>query len=379
MNSLRKRSLESLECNQSKRSKSDEDNVKIELSNRELWQEFSECKTEMIVTRSGRRMFPSLKIVVSGLDSNSIYKIFLKLKYANRSRWKYSGGEWIRNGEQSVSVSEGQYMHPDSPNYGLHWMSKEISFERLKITNQPSSSNVDKILLKTLHMYVPEILIYRIEGELSELIASETIELSKFLCVTAYQNENITNLKIKHNPFAKAFAEPKRRLTNGTTTGQPIRKRQKTDLQFEMSCNPQFVQYKRDPYPCPSTQYDYISYYPPAHYQQSSMAPVTSYYQYGPQGENSFTPFQCSLKLLVWDFKCPNMLAASHLRDATSKAGAVASFSEEKKRPKYSSLDGYQYVFISIAVETLGYFGKEEQLPDAANQRGDPTLQCRGH
>lgn len=33
------------------------------------------------------------------------------------------------------------YMHPESPNTGNHWMRQEISFGKLKLTNNKGSSN----------------------------------------------------------------------------------------------------------------------------------------------------------------------------------------------------------------------------------------------
>lgn len=33
------------------------------------------------------------------------------------------------------------YMHPDSPNTGAHWMRQEISFGKLKLTNNKGASN----------------------------------------------------------------------------------------------------------------------------------------------------------------------------------------------------------------------------------------------
>jgi len=33
------------------------------------------------------------------------------------------------------------YMHPDSPNTGNHWMRQEVSFGKLKLTNNKGSSN----------------------------------------------------------------------------------------------------------------------------------------------------------------------------------------------------------------------------------------------
>ena len=41
---------------------------------------------------------------------------------------------------------------------------------------------------------------------------------------------------------------------------------------------------------------------------------------------------------LVWDFTCPDTLAASHLNRAVVGPGAVATDAEEREKSKYSSL-----------------------------------------
>ena len=61
---------------------------------------------------------------------------------------------------------------------------------------------------------------------------------------------------------------------------------------------------------------------------------------------------------LVWDFTCPNTLAASHLNRAVLGSGIVANDTESRKSTKYSSLSAL-YCFIPIAIETLGMPGNK--------------------
>jgi len=61
---------------------------------------------------------------------------------------------------------------------------------------------------------------------------------------------------------------------------------------------------------------------------------------------------------LVWDFTCPDTLAASHLDRAMSGPGAVATEAEARKRSKYSSVAA-TYYFVLVAVETLGALGEK--------------------
>ena len=63
-------------------------------------------------------------------------------------------------------------------------------------------------------------------------------------------------------------------------------------------------------------------------------------------------------RCLVWDFTCPDTLAASHLNQAVTGPGAVACNAEQRKTAKYQSLSAL-YQFKPIAVETLGALGEE--------------------
>ena len=56
---------------------------------------------------------------------------------------------------------------------------------------------------------------------------------------------------------------------------------------------------------------------------------------------------------LVWDFTCPDTLAAGDLNRAVSGPGAVANEAEARKSVKYQSLAAL-YNFTLVAVETLG-------------------------
>lgn len=40
-----------------------------------------------------------------------------------------------------VLAGNRMYMHPDSPNTGAHWMRQEVSFSKLKLTNNKGSTN----------------------------------------------------------------------------------------------------------------------------------------------------------------------------------------------------------------------------------------------
>ncbi|XP_069000180.1 T-box transcription factor T isoform X3 [Embiotoca jacksoni] len=185
--------------------------LKVSLDESELWQKFKDLINEMIVTKNGRRMFPVMKVNVSGLDPNAMYSFLLDFASADNHRWKYVNGEWVPGGKPEPLTPSCVYIHPDSPNFGAHWMKAPVPFSKVKLTNKLNGGG--QIMLNSLHKYEPRIHIVRVGGP-RRMITSHSFPETQFIAVTAYQNEEITALKIKYNPFAKAFLDAKERSDN---------------------------------------------------------------------------------------------------------------------------------------------------------------------
>ncbi|KFO29122.1 T-box transcription factor TBX19 [Fukomys damarensis] len=184
-----------------------EKQLQIALEDAPLWQRFKEVTNEMIVTKNGRRMFPVLKISVTGLDPNAMYSLLLDFVPTDSHRWKYVNGEWVPAGKPEVSSHSCVYIHPDSPNFGAHWMKAPISFSKVKLTNKLNGGG--QIMLNSLHKYEPQVHIVRVGGA-HRMVMNCSFPETQFIAVTAYQNEEVA-LKIKYNPFAKAFLDAKER------------------------------------------------------------------------------------------------------------------------------------------------------------------------
>ena len=120
-------------------------------------------------------------------------------------------GLWFSGGKAEPPPHNPTYEHPDSPNYGSHWVKEPITFAKVKLTNKASMK--EKIMLNSLHKYEPRILICKVGGPQcrEELVKVIPFPLTQFIAVTAYQNEEVTALKIKYNPFAKAFLDARDR------------------------------------------------------------------------------------------------------------------------------------------------------------------------
>ncbi|KAK9530038.1 hypothetical protein VZT92_011574 [Zoarces viviparus] len=186
------------------------------LNNYPLWAKFHKFQTEMIITKQGRRMFPFLSFNISVLDPSAHYNVYVDVVLADQHHWRYQGGKWVQCGKAEGNMPGNRmYMHPDSPNTGAHWMRQEVSFSKLKLTNNKGSTNnvAQMIVLQSLHKYQPRLHIVEVKEDGSEdpYLSSKAQTFifpeTQFIAVTAYQNADITQLKIDHNPFAKGFRD----------------------------------------------------------------------------------------------------------------------------------------------------------------------------
>ncbi|XP_044193878.1 T-box transcription factor TBX6 [Thunnus albacares] len=188
--------------------KTQKDEVKMELENASLWKQFSSVGTEMIITKKGRRMFPGLRLKLSGLNPTLRYILLLDIIPVDNSRYRFQGGGWQAVGGAEARLPDRVFIHPDSPATGAHWQSRTISFHYAKLTNNTLDSQ-GHIILHSLHRYQPRVHVIeardvlRWGGGQHSFVFPET----QFITVTAYQNNKITELKINSNPFAKGFRE----------------------------------------------------------------------------------------------------------------------------------------------------------------------------
>ncbi|XP_071395795.1 T-box transcription factor TBX6 [Centroberyx affinis] len=185
-----------------------QDEVKMELENASLWKQFSSVGTEMIITKKGRRMFPGLRVKLSGLNPSLRYILLLDIVPLDNSRYRFQGDAWQAVGAAEARLPDRVFIHPDSPATGAHWQSRTISFHCAKLTNNTLDTQ-GYIILHSLHRYQPRVHVIeardvlRWGGGQHSFVFPET----QFLTVTAYQNNKITELKINSNPFAKGFRE----------------------------------------------------------------------------------------------------------------------------------------------------------------------------
>ncbi|XP_049825141.1 optomotor-blind protein isoform X2 [Aethina tumida] len=194
------------------------DDPKVTLEGKDLWEKFHKLGTEMVITKSGRRMFPAYKVRVSGLDKKSKYILLMDIVAADDCRYKFHNSRWMVAGKADPEMPKRMYIHPDSPSTGEQWMQKVVSFHKLKLTNNISDKHgflkekaVDFLtILNSMHKYQPRFHLVRANDILKlpySTFRTYVFKETEFIAVTAYQNEKITQLKIDNNPFAKGFRD----------------------------------------------------------------------------------------------------------------------------------------------------------------------------
>lgn len=87
------------------------------------------------VPPSLRRMFPGLRLKLSGLNPSLRYILLLDIIPADNSRYRFQGGGWQAVGGAEARLPDRVFIHPDSPATGSHWQGRTISFHYAKLTN----------------------------------------------------------------------------------------------------------------------------------------------------------------------------------------------------------------------------------------------------
>ena len=124
------------------------DELKCSLENKELWDKFSEFGTEMIITRTGRRMFPTVRCAFANVDkmkvsSTARFHVLLDIVPADNKRYRYAyhRSQWLVAGKADPAPLHRLYPHPDGP-FSLDQLRKQVtSFEKVKITNNESDNS----------------------------------------------------------------------------------------------------------------------------------------------------------------------------------------------------------------------------------------------
>ncbi|CAI4227923.1 unnamed protein product [Auanema sp. JU1783] len=201
--------------------------ISATVTTEEMWRKFHRFTMEMIVTKSGRKMFPKLEYNVTGLNPSALYAMSVTMERVDDHKYKFSAGEWHTNGMAEPRLMERPVIHYDGVKSGEYWMDRKNSFDRIRLTNNANTSDYCAIVLQSMHKYIPVLKIYEVPCKADvwidstmpnldccHLVASIKHPFTSFVAVTAYQNLEITRLKIDMNPFAKGFRDGSDRKRN---------------------------------------------------------------------------------------------------------------------------------------------------------------------
>ncbi|XP_039992476.1 MAX dimerization protein MGA a isoform X3 [Xiphias gladius] len=186
--------------------------IRVTLDNNSMWNEFFRCKTEMILTKQGSRMFPYCRFRISGLQPSRKYSLIMDIQPLDNSRYKWTGNSWQVAGKAECHVKSQPFAHPESPSTGQHWMQNPVSFYKLKLTNNISDQEGNAIL-HPMHRYFPQLHIVQTDKAAKDIklngpcVVTFTFPQTEFMAVTAYQNSRFAQLKVNYNPFAKGLKE----------------------------------------------------------------------------------------------------------------------------------------------------------------------------
>ncbi|KAF9167760.1 hypothetical protein BGX20_011508 [Mortierella sp. AD010] len=217
------------------------------LLDEDLWGKFHSQQNEMIITKSGRCLFPCLRFKAVNLDPEALYTIRLDFEMTDPRRFRFSNGKWTpthqlsRIGDSSdegiatsTILSGESYTHPSIWQTGCDWMKSPISFAKVKLSNnspdlstkrqrresrRSDSNNESSHLFHVLsfHKYHPRVHLIQRFRHSNSVLSSKcfTFDRTSFIAVTHYQNYRVNDLKKGFNPHAKGFRNKTGRSQSG--------------------------------------------------------------------------------------------------------------------------------------------------------------------
>ncbi|XP_069958175.1 T-box transcription factor TBX20 [Cherax quadricarinatus] len=185
------------------------------LETKDLWEKFHDLGTEMIITKSGRRMFPTVRVSFTGLKSEDRYLVLLDIVPMDNKRYRYAyhRSSWLVAGKADPPPPYRLYAHPDSPYTGDQLKKQIVSFEKVKLTNNEMDKH-GHVSIKLEHWFHP---VHQKKDHTSSVMEHKSLERRNYIqgewvctSLTFTSPRQITKLKIDSNPFAKGFRDSSR-------------------------------------------------------------------------------------------------------------------------------------------------------------------------
>ncbi|KAI8813951.1 hypothetical protein BJ742DRAFT_900628 [Cladochytrium replicatum] len=119
----------------------------LEIVDAPIWERFHLIQNEMIITKRGRCLFPTLRFRPYQMDPTTMYSISIDLVQVTPYRYRFKGGSWVpvvhSDGSplvEAVPPPSEPYTHPESPQKGSYWIENGVCFKNLKLTNFSNGS-----------------------------------------------------------------------------------------------------------------------------------------------------------------------------------------------------------------------------------------------
>ncbi|EFO83421.1 hypothetical protein CRE_03073 [Caenorhabditis remanei] len=190
-----------------------------------LWRNCFELTNEMNITAPGRRVFPTLEYIVTGLDPSKYYVISMHFEFMDDKKLRFVGGKWTESPSTEEKGVPRIVFHKDGAQLGKDWMDKPLSFDQIRVTNRKSDQHKGPsfVYLLTQHRYIPVLTI--LEGD--QIVHISKIDYTSFITVTAYHNNALNQLKTENNPYATGSRQDRRQKREAESSSQSAKKMKK--------------------------------------------------------------------------------------------------------------------------------------------------------
>lgn len=156
---------------------------------------------------------------LSGLEQEESYYMLIEFRLVTSHRLRFVDGSWRANGTVMVQDESHQqahyiHVHKESPQSGQAWQTTGVSLKYLKLCNKHCSPEINmvrvarcvplscrgactynrillQVTLPPLHMYQPVLHVLKNCRNHGLEMASFAFQETKFITVTAYQNEKV--------------------------------------------------------------------------------------------------------------------------------------------------------------------------------------------
>ncbi|XP_062617647.1 T-box transcription factor T-like [Saccostrea cucullata] len=174
--------------------------ITMSMTERKLWHEFLKVGTEMIISKSGRRMYPYVEFFLSGLDPSGLYDVIFDIIPDTEKRFKFIDNKWVPFGKKRKEFKNKAFKDQDAPKTGSELMSRKISFETVTLSNKPGKKACT-FSLRTLQKYMVCISLVKHESDGNITVFNFPIQDTAFIAVTKYHNREMCELKALRYPL----------------------------------------------------------------------------------------------------------------------------------------------------------------------------------